>query len=151
MFLAVVYNIVGPSCEYAISTQGCGLETMLDVKHANLQDYSRLLVHFHLGKVDSRWPRGPLCFLHYSFSFRDMYFRARYSLKVEGQWSLSMLHITSSRMLIVYSNINIILSFNLDYLEGHYVFIRHPRVRGINSRMWVEDLARLETCKSSGL
>ncbi len=47
MFSAVVYNIVGPSCEYAILARGCGLEILFDVKHANLQDSNILLVNLH--------------------------------------------------------------------------------------------------------
>jgi hypothetical protein len=84
MFSAVVYNIVGPPCEYAILTRGSGLETLLDAKHANLQDSNRLLVTCHSRKLHSRWPRRLLCFLHYSSSFRDMFFKAMYLLEVEG-------------------------------------------------------------------
>ncbi len=60
MFSAVVYNIVGHQCEYAILSRGCGLKTLPDAKHANLQDSNMLLVNFHSGKLHSRWPRRPL-------------------------------------------------------------------------------------------
>ena len=47
MFSAVGYKVAGPPWEYAILTRGCGLETMLDVKHAHLQDSITLLVNLH--------------------------------------------------------------------------------------------------------
>jgi hypothetical protein len=59
MFSAVGYKVVGPPCEFAILTRGYRLETMLDVKHANLQDSITLLVNLQEGELNSLLPRGP--------------------------------------------------------------------------------------------
>ncbi len=84
MISGVLWKIIVPAFGDVILTRGCGLETLLDLKHANNQESDRLLVNLHQGKLDSWWLRVTLRFLHYSFSFRDISFRARYSLQVEG-------------------------------------------------------------------
>ncbi len=47
MFSAVVWKILGPAFGDAILIRGCGLKTLLDVKHANNQESDRLLVNLH--------------------------------------------------------------------------------------------------------
>jgi hypothetical protein len=98
-------------------------------------------------------PRATM-FLIVVFIFDGHDFMARYSADVEEGRSLLSWHITNSRILIVYINIYISSRFNLVCLEGHYIFSRimendRARIwwRDINSRMWVGDLARRETCK----
>jgi hypothetical protein len=45
MFSTALWKIIGPAFGDVILTRGCGLETLLDVKHRNKQEFERLLVN----------------------------------------------------------------------------------------------------------
>jgi hypothetical protein len=47
MISAVLWKIIGPAFGDVILTRGCGLETLLDLKHANNQESDILFINLH--------------------------------------------------------------------------------------------------------